>query len=107
MLYTILKHVIWILRIYNLFREIFEFRDFKKAFMNFRNLLLLIFSPYVNISRNKLYVLILHITFFKMIYNISKFQEFEFFSNFKKWPKFDNFPKIAHKIAKSKYFVDI
>ena len=24
-----------------------------------------------------------------------------------KWPQFDNFEKIAHKIAKSKYFVDI
>ena len=35
MLYIILKHMIWRLRIYNLFREIFKFRDFKKAFMNF------------------------------------------------------------------------
>ena len=34
MLYIILKHVFWRLRIYNLFREIFKFRDFKKAFMN-------------------------------------------------------------------------
>ena len=30
-----LKHLIWKLRIYKLFREIFKFRDFKKAFLNF------------------------------------------------------------------------
>ena len=34
-LYIILKHVIWRLRIFNLFCEIFRFRDFKKAFINF------------------------------------------------------------------------
>ena len=35
MLHIVLMHVIWRLRIYNLFREKFKFRDFKKAFMNF------------------------------------------------------------------------
>ena len=35
MLYLILKHVIWKLRIYNMFREIFKFRDFKRPFLNF------------------------------------------------------------------------
>ena len=35
MLYIILKHVTKILRVYRFFREIFKFRDFKKAFMNF------------------------------------------------------------------------
>ena len=39
----ILKHVIWRLQIYNLFREMFKFRDFEKAFVNFAKLLLLIF----------------------------------------------------------------
>ena len=34
LLYIILKHVIWRLRIYNLFRKIFKFRDFKRVFMN-------------------------------------------------------------------------
>ena len=35
MLYIILQHVIWRLRIYNLFREIVKFRDFKKVLLNF------------------------------------------------------------------------
>ena len=35
MLCIILKCIICILRIYNLFRDIFKFRGFKKAFMNF------------------------------------------------------------------------
>ena len=35
MLYVILKHLIWRLRIYNLFREIVKFCDLKGAFMNF------------------------------------------------------------------------
>ena len=34
----ILKHAIWRLRIYNLFREIFKFRDCKKAFFEFREI---------------------------------------------------------------------
>ena len=34
-LYIILKHVIWRFQIYNLFREIFKFRGFTKAFTNF------------------------------------------------------------------------
>ena len=34
-LYIILKHVIRRFRIYNLFHEIFKFRNFKKAFINF------------------------------------------------------------------------
>ena len=35
MLYIVLKHVMWGLKIYDLFRKIFKFRGFKKAFMNF------------------------------------------------------------------------
>ena len=35
MLYIILKHAIWRLRMYDLFREIFKFPDFKKAFLSF------------------------------------------------------------------------
>ena len=42
-----------------------------------------------------------------MIYDIFVFQEFEIFSNFKNGLKSDYFAKIAHKIAKSKYFSDI
>ena len=65
--------MIWISRKYNLFPEIFKFRDFKITFMNLAK------SIIAHISRNKLYILILHITCFKMIYNMFKFQEFEIF----------------------------
>ena len=83
-LYIILKHVIWRFQIYNLFREIFKFREdktimylakFVNAFVKSRNL---------NFSRNKLYIWNLQITRFKMIYNMFVFQEFEIFSNFRK-----------------------
>ena len=42
-----------------------------------------------------------------MIYNMFVFWEFEFFSNFQNGLNSDYFAKIAHKIAKSKYFLDI
>ena len=35
MLYIILKHVVWRFRIYNYFREIFQFRDFMNTLRNF------------------------------------------------------------------------
>ena len=72
-LYIILKHVIWRFQIYNLFREIFKFREdkaimyfakFVKAFVKRRNL---------NFLRNKLYIWNLQITRFKMIYNMFVF----------------------------------
>ena len=74
------------------------FHEIHKNFLKPRNL---------NISRNKLYILNLHITYFKMIYNMFMFYEFDNFSKSRKWPKFGNFVKIAHKFEKSKYFVDI
>ena len=42
-----------------------------------------------------------------MIYDMFVFWEFEIFSNFQKWPNSDYFEKIAHKMAKSKYFPNI
>ena len=73
-LYIILKHVIWRFQIYNLFREIFKFREDKSnnvfremsynAFVKPRNL---------NFSRNKLFIWNLQITCFKMIYNMFVF----------------------------------
>ena len=101
MLYIILKQVIWKLRIYNLFRYI------KKAFMNFaKSIIVYIFTIFEHfVKQTKLYILILQITYFKMIYNMSKLDEAEIF--FEKRPKFDIFAKFVHKIAKSKYFVDI
>ena len=69
-LYIILKHVIWRFQIYNLFREIFKFRGFTKAFTNFAKYIMLLSSRNLNISRNKLYIWNLQITCFKMIYNM-------------------------------------
>ena len=109
MLYIILKHVIWRLRINNLFRKIFTFRDFKKAFMNSsKSIIARIFAIFKYFAKQTIYILILKIKSFKMIYNMSELSEFEIFLKLpEKWPKFDNFAKIAHNIAKSKYFVGI
>ena len=46
-------------------------------------------------------------TLFEMMYNMFIFHEFDIFSNSQNGINFNNFEKIAHKIAKSKYFVDI
>ena len=107
MLYIILKYVIWRIRIYSLLCEIFEYREnmsnngfrkIQKALLKSQNLI---------ISRNKLYISDLQITFFKMIHNMFIFYESDIFRTPENDLNFDNFPKIAHKIAKSKYFVDI
>ena len=50
-------------------------------------------------SGTKLCILMLLITCFKLVYNISVLNESNIFSNFKKWPKFEHFAKIEHKIA--------
>ena len=42
-----------------------------------------------------------------MIYDMFVFKEFEILSNFQNGLKSDYFPKIAHKIAKPKYFPNI
>ena len=56
MLYIILKHVIWRLQIYNLFREIFKFRDFKKAFMNFtKSIIVHIFAIFQYFAKQTIY----------------------------------------------------
>ena len=69
-LYIILKRVIWRFQIYNLFREKFKFRGFRKHLRISRNTLLLLSSRNLNISRNKLYIWNLQITCFKVIYNM-------------------------------------
>ena len=43
-MYIILKHVVWRLRIYNYFREIFKFRDFMNTLRNFAKSVLLIMN---------------------------------------------------------------
>ena len=72
-LYIILKHVIWRSQIYNLFREIFKFRE-DKAIMYFAKFVNAFVKPRnLNFSRNKLYIWNLQITRFKMIYNMFVF----------------------------------
>ena len=110
-LYIILKHVIWRFQIYNLFREIFKFRDDKSnnvfretgvnAFVKPRNL---------NFSQNKLYIWNLQITRFKMIFMCiiclcSK--SLKFFRTSENGLNSAYFAEIAHKIAKPKYFPNI
>ena len=46
-LYITLKHVIWRFQIYNLFREIFKFRGFTKAFTNFAKYIIVVHFRYV------------------------------------------------------------
>ena len=70
----------------------------EKAFLKWQNL---------NISRNKLYIRNLQITVFKVIYNMFMFYEFDIFRTPENGLNFDLFVNLAHKIAKSKYFVDI
>ena len=71
--YIILKRVIWRFQIYNLFREIFKFRE-DKAIMYFAKFLNAFVKPRnLNISRNKLYIWNLQTTRFKMIYDMFVF----------------------------------
>ena len=73
-LYIILKHVTWRFQIYNLFREIFKFREdksnnvFREIRKCFRKT-----AKFDFFSRNKLYIWNLQITRFKMIYNMFVF----------------------------------
>ena len=60
----------------------------------------------LNISRTKLYIRDLQIMCFKMIYKIFMFCGFDIFRTPENGLNLDNFAKIAHKIAKSKYFLD-
>ena len=56
MLYIILKHVTWRLRTYNLFREIFKFRDFKRAFLNFaKSIIAHIFAIFKYLAKQTIY----------------------------------------------------
>ena len=55
-LYIISKYVIWILRTYDLFCEIFKFRDFKKAFMNFvKSIIARIFAIFKYFPKQTIY----------------------------------------------------
>ena len=55
------------------FEKYSDFAILRRLLRILRNLLLLIFSRYLNISQNKPYILILQITCFKTIYIMSKF----------------------------------
>ena len=87
-LYIILKHVIWRFQIYNLFREIFKFREDKSN----------------NVFRE----------IRKFLRKTAKFEFFakqiiylKFFRTSENGLNSAYFAKIAHKIAKPKYFPNI
>ena len=106
-LYIILKHVIWRFQIYNLFREIFKFRE-DKAIMYFAKFVNAFVKPRnLNFSRNKLYIWDLQITRFKMMYNCLCSKSLKFFRTSENGLNSAYFAKIAHKIAKPKYFPNI
>ena len=80
-LYIILKHVVWRFRIYNYFRGIFKFRE--------------------NMSKNR---------FREISLSVHKIAKFGYFAKVRRAvpePLESHFAKIAHKIAKSKYFSNI
>ena len=102
--YIILKRVISRFQIYNLFREKFKFSVFTKALKNFtKYIIAFIFSKFKYFAK-KINIWNLQITRFKTIFDMFVFQEFETSKN---GLNSDYFAKIAHAIAKSKYFPNI
>ena len=106
--YVILKRVIWRFQIYNLFREIFKFcedksnnvfREILKCFRKtakfefFAKQIIYLESPDHPLQNDIWYICVLSCL--------------KFFRTSKNGLKSDYFAKIAHKIAKSKYFSDI
>ena len=56
MLYVILEHVIWRLRIYNVFPEIFKCCDFKKDFLNLaKSIIAHIFAIFKYFAKQTIY----------------------------------------------------
>ena len=93
--------------IYNVFTKNSNLPVLRKHLRISRNTLLLLSSRNLNISQNKLYIWNLEITHFKMIYDILCSKSLKFFRTSKHGLNSDYFAKIAHKIAKSKYFPNI
>ena len=57
MLYIILNHVIWRFQRHNLFRKIFKFRGFTKAFSNFAKLIIAcIFAQFKYFAKQIIYL---------------------------------------------------
>ena len=55
-LYISLKHVVWRFRIYNYFREIFKFHDFKNTLRNFaKSVFAHIFSKFEYFAKVNIY----------------------------------------------------
>ena len=100
--YISLKHVIWKFRICTNFCEISKFRHFINTLGNFSKSVLLIFPRNLNISP-KIYLNGIS----RSCANIcSYFKSLNFFWSFSE-AFAEHFAKIAHKVAKSKYFVHI
>ena len=101
-LYIIFKDVIWR---YKLFREIFKFREntSKNRFREISSTVHKIakfkhFSKIITYSKSPDYVLQ------SFVYNMFIFLKFGFFRTYILEPLLSHFAKIAHKVAKSKYF---
>ena len=108
MLYIILKHVVWRFRIYNYFREIFKFRDFMNTLRNFAK------SVLAHIFAKLEYLKVINYIFqisrpraSKWYITCSYFKSLKFFRTAVLESLRSHFEKIAHKIAKSKYFPNI
>ena len=92
--------MIWRFEIYNLFREKFKFRGFTKAFKNFaKYIIAFIVANFKYFAKQIIYLK------WYMICLCSK--SLKFFRTSKHGLNYDYFAKIAHKIAKSKYFPNI
>ena len=80
-LYIIVKHVVWRLRIYNYFREIFKFRDFMNT-KKFREICFCSYFREIGIFRESNYIFeISRPRALQMMYNMFIILKFEIFSN--------------------------
>ena len=99
--------MIWRFQIYNLFREKFKFRGFTKAFTNFAKCIIdFIFAKFKYFAKQVIYLESPdHVLHNDTICSYSK--SLKFFRTSENGLNSAYFAKIAHKIAKPKYFPNI
>ena len=104
--HIILKRVIWRFQIYNLFREKLKFRGFTKAFKKFaKYIIAFTFAKFKYFAKQ---IICLESPDHLLQNDICLcFKSLKFFRTSKNGLNSDYFEKIAHKIAKSKYFSNI
>ena len=107
-LYINLKRVIWRFQIYNLFREKFKFRGFTKAFTNFaKYIIAFIFAKFKYFAKQIISLESPDHPLQNDIYICSYSESLKFFRTSENGLNSAYFAKIAHKIAKPKYFPNI